>query len=448
MELMDIKWCMASVLRRAEKFKQITGRDDFREAHVSTLGLDKSKVTCFRCRENGNFKRKCTNREASGAQNPFGNNDYYKKAIYHQVSQQPFQQQQAQHQAQTAHGRNVIEDSKRACLVNQGKNGGFSWDKYITTDNKVYLADQDDEKLPEDFSWDNFCPDQEFMAKEMSKDMSNTKAFVVNASDQYWAEKYRKIREAEEEKRRRFKEEDIERRKAETEKKKRTEEVQVRTVKEIPEFEIKVDPEAVKVLEKCLNCDSLIKQNNELLHNIKRLKESYDTLNREMNKYQESNREQAVAMNTLKGAYMRQLDDINFYTKKCAELELTLATQKIETERVNNLLKSYSCSTFVVDKIYPIVEELKTFEEEKTSEEKKSETKEEDKEKISGKKPSVVYDRCPPPVENGYSPRNPNSERVKKATNLKWGSGSSDNLPENIDVTFTSSDTDHESELI
>ncbi|KAJ0616396.1 putative transcription factor interactor and regulator CCHC(Zn) family [Helianthus annuus] len=65
MELMDIKWCLASVLRRAEKFKQITGRDDFRDANVSTLGLDKSKVTCFRCREKGHFKRECTNREAN-----------------------------------------------------------------------------------------------------------------------------------------------------------------------------------------------------------------------------------------------------------------------------------------------------------------------------------------------------------------------------------------------
>ncbi|KAM0070706.1 putative Zinc finger, CCHC-type superfamily [Helianthus debilis subsp. tardiflorus] len=48
---------MASVLRRAEKFKQITGRDAFREAHVSALGFDKSKVMCFRCREKGHFKR-------------------------------------------------------------------------------------------------------------------------------------------------------------------------------------------------------------------------------------------------------------------------------------------------------------------------------------------------------------------------------------------------------
>ncbi|KAJ0556658.1 putative transcription factor interactor and regulator CCHC(Zn) family [Helianthus annuus] len=321
MELMDIKWCMTSVLRRAEKFKQITGRDDFREAHVLTLGFDKSKVTCFRCWERGHFKRECTNREASGAQNPFGNNDYYKRAIYHQVTHQPHQQQQAQ----TAHGRKEIEDSKRACLVNQGKDSGFSWDKYISTDSKVCLADQDDERLPEDFSWDNYCPDQEFMAKEML----NAKAFVANVTDEYWAEKYRKIREAEEEKWRKIEEEEEERRKAEAEKKKRKEEVQVRRrIKEVSEFEIKTDAEAVKVPEKCMNCDSLIKQNNELLHNIKRLKESYNTLNREINKYTESNSEQAVALNTLKGAYMRQLDNVNYNTEKCAELELKLATYK------------------------------------------------------------------------------------------------------------------------
>ncbi|KAF5765329.1 putative transcription factor interactor and regulator CCHC(Zn) family [Helianthus annuus] len=146
MEFMDIKWCLASVLRQAEKFKQITGRDDLRDANVSTLGFDKSKVTCFRCREKGHFKMECTNREASGAQNLFNNNDYYRKAIYHQVAQQ-------QQEPQVEHGRKVIEDSsKRACLLNP-KN--FSWDKYISADSKACLINQDDEKLPEGFSWEN-----------------------------------------------------------------------------------------------------------------------------------------------------------------------------------------------------------------------------------------------------------------------------------------------------
>ncbi|KAJ0925822.1 hypothetical protein HanRHA438_Chr04g0164021 [Helianthus annuus] len=266
-------------------------------------------------------------------------------------------------------------------------------------------------------------------------------------------ERSRKVIEAAEARRRKLEEEEEEEERlkaeAEAERKRRAEFLRSnRTVKEVLEFEVKVDVEPVKVPEKCMNCDSLIKQNNELLHNINRLKESYDTMNREINKYTDSSGEQPVAMNTLKIAYLRQLDDANFHIKKCADLELELATQKIETEKVKKLLESYSCSTFVVDRIYPVVENLKMFEEVKTSEEKKFVTKEEEKVKTSGKKSSVVYNRCPPPVENGYSPRNPNSERVEKAISLQWESGPSDNLPENIDVTYTSSDTNHESKLI
>ncbi|KAJ0940268.1 hypothetical protein HanRHA438_Chr02g0081461 [Helianthus annuus] len=47
MELMDIKWCMASVLRRAEKFKQITRINDFRDAGTSPLGFINQKLLVF-----------------------------------------------------------------------------------------------------------------------------------------------------------------------------------------------------------------------------------------------------------------------------------------------------------------------------------------------------------------------------------------------------------------
>ncbi|KAJ0777047.1 putative transcription factor interactor and regulator CCHC(Zn) family [Helianthus annuus] len=297
MELMDIKWCMASVMRRAEKFKQITGRDDFRDANVSTLGFDKSKVTCFRCREKGHFKRECKNREATGAQNPFGNNDYHKKAIYHQITQ-PAQQ----HQAQTAHGRDVVD--KRACVVSQGKYDNFTWEKYLPKESKVCLAEQNDEKLAEGFTWDDFCTDQDFMAKNTSH------AFFANAYDLKCAERCRKVMEATEERRRKIIEEAEEeerlKEEAKAEKLRRAQFLNSsRTVKEVPEFEIKVDAEPVLVQEKCMNCDSLIKQNNELLHNIHKLKESYDTMNREINKYTDSDGEQAEAMNTLKIAYLR-----------------------------------------------------------------------------------------------------------------------------------------------
>ncbi|KAM0070813.1 hypothetical protein Hdeb2414_s0001g00017621 [Helianthus debilis subsp. tardiflorus] len=152
-------------------------------------------------------------------------------------------------------------------------------------------------------------------------------------------------------------------------------------------------------------------------------------------------------MKTLNVAYMTKQKIVNYYIEMCAELEQKLETQRIETERVNRLLKSYSCSSYVIDRIYPTVEGMKAFEEE-TSKVKNSETKEDTEVENSGKKQSVSYNKCPPPLENGYSPRNPNLERVKKATNLQWESESSDNLPDNIDVTYTSSDTDHESEII
>ncbi|KAJ0854234.1 putative transcription factor interactor and regulator CCHC(Zn) family [Helianthus annuus] len=68
--------------------------------------------------------------------------------------------------------------------------------------------------------------------------------------------------------------------------------------------------------------------------------------------------------------------------------------------------------------------------------------------KDCGKKTTVSYNKCPPPIWDGYSPRKPNEEQLAKAVNVKLNTDTTGVLLENIDVTFTSSDTDHESELI
>ncbi|MFS7939655.1 putative transcription factor interactor and regulator CCHC(Zn) family [Helianthus anomalus] len=52
------------------------------------LGFDKAKVTCFKCKQKGHFKRECINRQADDSVNPF-QEDYYKKAIYHRNNEQP-----------------------------------------------------------------------------------------------------------------------------------------------------------------------------------------------------------------------------------------------------------------------------------------------------------------------------------------------------------------------
>ncbi|KAJ0726053.1 putative transcription factor interactor and regulator CCHC(Zn) family [Helianthus annuus] len=467
MELMDIKWCLASVLRRAEKFKQITGRDDLRDANVSTLGFDKSKVTCFRCREKGHFKRECTNREASGAQNPFNNNnDYYRKAIYHQVGQSS---QQQKHQAQTAHGRDVIEDTgKRACVVNPNQKQSFNWDNYIPENGKACLIDQEDEKLAEGFSWAKFTWD-DYVPEQTTAYTAFTAKIVDDSDDdtEYWARKYREDMKL-------LAESDSEDEKVKKEKKKKKiktpvssddEEVPVmkrQTVKEVRKFKVVESVDAKEIPVKCENCEIVKKQNNELMHNLNRLKESYDVLNKTMNQYNQTSEEQAVAMKTLQGAFMTKQKVVNNYIEKCAVLEQKLELQRIETERVNRLLKSYSCTSYVIDRIYPTVESMKVWEEDEVTEEKaadvsieekiadkkKSDRKKDTEMSSSGKKKGVSYNRCPPPLENGYLPRHPNDERVKKATNLQWESESSVNLPESIDVVFTSSDTDQQSQLM
>ncbi|KAJ0837426.1 putative transcription factor interactor and regulator CCHC(Zn) family [Helianthus annuus] len=352
MELMDIKWCLVSVLRRAEKFKQITGRDDLREANVSNLGFDESKVTCFRCREKGHFKRECTNREASGAQNPFNNNnDYYRKAIYHQVAQQPSQHHQ--HQAQTAHGGSVIEDSgKRACVVNQDEKKPFNWNKYVSADEKLVW---------ENFTWDDYIPDQ-------ATAHTAHKAFVARIEEdsdddgtEYYARQMAQHLKM-------MAESDSEDEKAKKKKKKvktpvssddETTPVVRRKVKEVPKFEINEEAVAKKSPVTCENCESVKKQNSSLIHNMNRLKESYDVLNKAMNMYNDTSEEQATAMKTLQGAFMIKQKVVNNYIEKCAALEQKLELQRIETERVNRLLKSYSCTSYAIDRIYPTVEGMK-----------------------------------------------------------------------------------------
>ncbi|KAM0035781.1 hypothetical protein Hdeb2414_s0015g00450581 [Helianthus debilis subsp. tardiflorus] len=119
----------------------------------------------------------------NSAKNPFGKNDYYRKAIYQQVGQQQ------QQEPQVAHGRKVIEDSsKRACLVNQEN---LRWDKYISTDNKACLINQEDERLPEGFSWDMFVDEngesKAFIAKIVKEPGLFTewmKVVGVNVKDQ------------------------------------------------------------------------------------------------------------------------------------------------------------------------------------------------------------------------------------------------------------------------
>ncbi|KAJ0614970.1 putative transcription factor interactor and regulator CCHC(Zn) family [Helianthus annuus] len=132
LELIDIKWGMASMVRRAQRFMEITGRNSL-SGPDQKLGFDKSKVTCFKCKERGHFKTECPNKEVHNHQNPF-TNDYYRQAIYHRPNQQPVVQ------------RPQIENKpEKALIVNQDDEKlaeGFSWDKYIPGSDGQAMMDE------------------------------------------------------------------------------------------------------------------------------------------------------------------------------------------------------------------------------------------------------------------------------------------------------------------
>ncbi|MFS8024247.1 putative transcription factor interactor and regulator CCHC(Zn) family [Helianthus anomalus] len=77
------------------------------------LGFDKEKVTCFKCRQKGHFKREY----------------YYKKAIYHHNNEQPSRTNQNQIEEGSS------REKKQAYVMIQDDEG-FNLDKYIEEEKK------------------------------------------------------------------------------------------------------------------------------------------------------------------------------------------------------------------------------------------------------------------------------------------------------------------------
>ncbi|KAJ0832151.1 putative transcription factor interactor and regulator CCHC(Zn) family [Helianthus annuus] len=132
MELMDIRWCMASVIRRSQRFMEITGWKCLEDPDMK-LGFDKAKVTCFKGKQKGHFKRECTNNKADESVNPF-HEGYYKKAIYHRTNEQPIKTNQK------LIDEGSSKDRKQAMVVIQDDEG-FNWNKYIPKEKHALVAE-------------------------------------------------------------------------------------------------------------------------------------------------------------------------------------------------------------------------------------------------------------------------------------------------------------------
>ncbi|MFS7948752.1 hypothetical protein Hanom_Chr06g00563561 [Helianthus anomalus] len=337
--------------------------------------------------EKGHFKRECINREASGAQNPFGNNDYCRKAIHHQPYQQP----------ETSHARKPEEKQKRALVVNQDDEKlaeGFSWDKYVPPvdeDYHAFVAEiYEDTTTEEELEAYAYYQSQQYIPPKIEEEPIVKEKVEVAEKAPVFDHSYDEESDDEEEMRKlefyqkKFlahqndlnfagNDEEIEEKKAAKKEKAAPAEGQrkpemKKQVEEIPAVKIVEEEVVANMPIMCENCYTVRRHNNKLIHNINRLQESYEVLNKLMNRYTQSSEEQATAMKTLRGAFMTKQKVLNQYIEKCAELEQKLETQRIETERVDRLLKSYSHASYVIDRIYPTVEGMKSFEEEQTPE--------------------------------------------------------------------------------
>ncbi|KAF5813672.1 hypothetical protein HanXRQr2_Chr03g0101521 [Helianthus annuus] len=335
LELMDIKWCLASVEKR-------------------------------------HFKRECINREACGAQNPFGNNDYHQKAFYHQVSQQP-----------SSSSANSIEDGKK----------------------KAYLVNQEDERLPEGFSWDKYIP---------AESNSKFRAFIAQIIQEpqlmkEWMDVFADDEKSQDGESVSSEDDKLELKKRRAAKEKK--EVKCENVVQVEEKneqskEVKVIEKTVEVtkpylkcLEPCKHCEEKDKKYSELeemkeklLFNVKYVKKSYDVLNRTVNQLEKTNSEREVALTMMNAVMMSKQKAINHYIEECAELKQELETEKIENERIRRLLMDYLSSDYLIDRIYPTVAGFEAFQD------KKSEDTD------TGKKQSVNHNKFPPPIWEGYSP--------------------------------------------
>ncbi|KAJ0604643.1 hypothetical protein HanHA300_Chr02g0052481 [Helianthus annuus] len=221
-----------------------------------------------------------------------------------------------------------------------------------------------------------------------------------------------------------------------------------KVVEVVKTIEVEKIVEVVKPCEKCLEAckvcaakDDIIaeyeKKKEQLLFNLNYVKESYDVLNKTVTGIQKTNSEREQALTMLNAVLMTKQKAINFYIEESAKWKQELETEKIENERIRRLLQSYSSSDYLIDRIYPTVAGMEAFKDEKLKDKKDC-----------GKKSTVSYNKCPPPIWDDYSPRRPNEEQLEKAVNIKLKTDTTDVLPDNIDVTYTSSDIDHESELI
>ncbi|KAJ0451479.1 putative transcription factor interactor and regulator CCHC(Zn) family [Helianthus annuus] len=195
MELIDIRWCLASGIRRAQRFMEITGRQELGGLLSTKLGFDKSKVTCFRCKQNGHFKRGCVNREVADHGNPF-HDDYYKKTTYHKTGEHTSREslkritgssskEKSQALVIHDHAKPKIEHAQHMIIHEDER---FNWSDYINDDGTALVAEVKEsafvavvkertkEEIPKEKTYRERCI-VDYRIEEMERDYEEARSY-------------------------------------------------------------------------------------------------------------------------------------------------------------------------------------------------------------------------------------------------------------------------------
>ncbi|MFS7937295.1 hypothetical protein Hanom_Chr05g00425931 [Helianthus anomalus] len=87
------------------------------------------------------------------------------------------------------------------------------------------------------------------------------------------------------------------------------------------------------------------------MSDLKETKEAYDKLNKAINLYRDASRENEATITILKSTVMDKQIAINNHMDTVSKLKHELETVRIETERVDKKLISYSTTSYVLDHI-------------------------------------------------------------------------------------------------
>ncbi|KAJ9560628.1 hypothetical protein OSB04_005788, partial [Centaurea solstitialis] len=164
LEEMDLKWQMAMITVRVNRFMRRTGRRNFGMRKDDRLGFDKSKVECYKCHGLGHFARECRgsyNNQQQNQQNNQQQNQQNQQQNPLQHNQQQFSQQQQNqnvHNQQQHHfssnrannnNRNPNSGSSQALVSQEG--AGFDWSDQAEdqVQNQAFMAEIKEEPISE-----------------------------------------------------------------------------------------------------------------------------------------------------------------------------------------------------------------------------------------------------------------------------------------------------------